>query len=76
MIRQKPSSLILPPEIVTPTRWPPPATLPVRSAASAEAPLGSDKQVIAYCRTSARASVTHFTLRLIGYANVALYSAD
>jgi thiosulfate/3-mercaptopyruvate sulfurtransferase len=32
-----------------------------------------DKQVIPYCRTGSRASVTYFTLRLIGYDNVALY---
>jgi hypothetical protein len=41
MIWQKPSSPILPPEIVTPTRLSRPSTLPVSSAASAEAPLGS-----------------------------------
>jgi thiosulfate/3-mercaptopyruvate sulfurtransferase len=32
-----------------------------------------DKQVIPYCRTGSRASVTYFTLRLIGYDNVVLY---
>jgi thiosulfate/3-mercaptopyruvate sulfurtransferase len=33
------------------------------------------KRVIVYCRTGARGSVTDFTLRLIGYDNVTLYSA-
>jgi thiosulfate/3-mercaptopyruvate sulfurtransferase len=40
-----------------------------------QAGVTTDKRVIVYCRTGARASVTHFTLRLIGYDDVTLYSA-
>ena len=35
-----------------------------------------DKTVIAYCSTGVRSAVTYFTLRLIGYPDVQLYSAS
>ncbi|MBW3634281.1 MAG: sulfurtransferase [Chloroflexi bacterium] len=35
-----------------------------------------DKRIIPYCSTGVRSSVTFFTLRLIGYDNVALYTGS
>lgn len=35
-----------------------------------------DKQVIPYCATGVRSAVTYFTLRLIGYEDVALYTGS
>ena len=35
-----------------------------------------DKQVIAYCSTGVRSAALYFTLRLIGYDNVALFSGS
>lgn len=35
-----------------------------------------DKEIIAYCSTGVRSAVTYFTLRLIGYPNVKLYTGS
>ena len=35
-----------------------------------------EKQVVAYCSTGVRSAVTYFTLRLLGYPRVRLYSAS
>lgn len=36
----------------------------------------SDKRIIPYCRTGVRSSVTDFTLRLLGYEDVALFTGS
>jgi thiosulfate/3-mercaptopyruvate sulfurtransferase len=35
-----------------------------------------DKTVIAYCSTGVRSAVTYFTLKLLGFPNVELYSTS
>lgn len=35
-----------------------------------------DKHIIPYCSTGVRSAVTFFTLRLIGYPDVALYTGS
>ncbi len=42
----------------------------------AEVGVTPDKRVIPYCTTGVRSSVTFFTLRLIGYDGVALYTGS
>jgi thiosulfate/3-mercaptopyruvate sulfurtransferase len=41
-----------------------------------QAGVSPDKHVIPYCSTGVRSAVTFFTLRLIGYENVALYTGS
>ncbi len=38
--------------------------------------VSADQEVVAYCRTGARASHTYFTLRLLGYPKVRLYDGS
>jgi thiosulfate/3-mercaptopyruvate sulfurtransferase len=42
----------------------------------ADAGVTPDKQVIPYCATGVRSAVTYFTLRLLGYDDVALYTGS
>lgn len=51
----------------------PPAEL---AALYANQNLAQAVQIIAYCQTGHRASVTYFTLRLLGYENVAVYDGS
>ena len=56
-----------------PNRWKPAAEL---RALYADLGVSPDQLVIPYCSTGVRSAVTFFTLRLIGYDNVALYTGS
>ncbi|MCC6314734.1 MAG: sulfurtransferase [Thermomicrobiales bacterium] len=56
-----------------PKTWKPAAEL---RAIYEAAGVTSDKRIIPYCNTGVRSSVTDFTLRLLGYEDVALYSGS
>ncbi|CAA9546297.1 MAG: Thiosulfate sulfurtransferase, rhodanese [uncultured Thermomicrobiales bacterium] len=56
-----------------PRFWRPAGELRARYAAVGATP---DKRVIPYCSTGVRSAVTIFTLRLLGYENVALYTGS
>jgi thiosulfate/3-mercaptopyruvate sulfurtransferase len=57
----------------TPLFWKPADEL---RAMYEEAGITPDKRVIPYCSTGVRSAVTFFTLRLIGYQNVGLYTGS
>ena len=56
-----------------PKYWKPAAEL---LALYADHGVTADKQVIPYCATGVRSAVTYFTLRLLGYDDVALYTGS
>ncbi|HEX2172229.1 MAG TPA: sulfurtransferase [Dehalococcoidia bacterium] len=56
-----------------PRTWKPAAELRAMYAALGVTP---DKTVIPYCSTGARSAVTYFTLRLLGYPDVRLYTGS
>jgi thiosulfate/3-mercaptopyruvate sulfurtransferase len=57
---------------------PPKTWLPQDELLAMYAEVGAtpDKRIIPYCTTGVRSSVTYFTLRLIGYEDVALYTGS